>query len=215
MSERAYPALQNAVVLCIDDNEDELESEKSLLEIFGYTVLTAPSGSVGLELASMHSVDVVIVDYSMPEMNGQELAVEMKRLRPLVPIILLTGAVNVPKQALNLVDALVLKDRLASQLLPAIAQLRGRGSISPLKVSLVAGLLLVVLGISLLVPVPHSMQGIKAGDMNMGVETSHSERVWPIITAVLIAGGIALAIAGARTERSEKLRRPHKHAGST
>ena len=83
MSVQAYPALQNAVVLCIDDNEDELESEKSLLEIFGYTVLTAPSGSAGLELASMHWVDVVIVDYSMPEMNGQELAVEMKRLRPL------------------------------------------------------------------------------------------------------------------------------------
>jgi CheY-like chemotaxis protein len=204
MSVQAYPALQNAVVLCIDDDEDELESEKSLLEIFGYTVLTAPSGSVGLELASMHSVDVVIVDYSMPEMNGQELAVEMKRLRPLAPIILLTGAVNVPKQALNLVDALVLKDRLASQLLPTIAQLRGRGSISPLKVSLVAGLLLVVLGISLLVPIPHSkMEGIKAGDMNIGMQTSHSERVWPIITALLIAGGTALAIAGARTGRSK------------
>jgi CheY-like chemotaxis protein len=204
MSERAYPALQNAVVLCIDDNEDELESEKSLLEIFGYTVLTAPSGSVGLELASMHSVDVVIVDYSMPEMNGQELAVEMKRLRPLAPIILLTGAVNIPKQALNLVDALVLKDHLASQLLPTLTQLRGRRSISPLKVSLVAGLLLVVLGISLLVPIPHSkMQGIKAGDMNIGMQTSHSERVWPIITALLIAGGIALAIAGARTGRSK------------
>jgi CheY-like chemotaxis protein len=204
MSVQAYPALQNAVVLCIDDDEDELESEKSLLEIFGYTVLTAPSGSVGLELASMHSIDVVIVDYSMPEMNGQELAVEMKRLRPLAPIILLTGAVNIPKQALNLVDALVLKDHLASQLLPTIAQLRGRGSISPLKVSLVAGLLLVVLGISLLVPIPHSkMQGIKTGDMNIGMETSHSERVWPIITALLIAGGIALANAGVRTGRSK------------
>jgi CheY-like chemotaxis protein len=204
MSVQAYPALQNAVVLCIDDDEDELESEKSLLEIFGYTVLTAPSGSVGLELASMHSIDVVIVDYSMPEMNGQELAVEMKRLRPLAPIILLTGAVNIPKQALNLVDALVLKDHLASQLLPTLTQLRGRRSISPLKVSLVAGLLLVVLGISLLVPIPHSkMQGIKAGDMNIGMQTSHSERVWPIITALLIAGGIALAIAGARTGRSK------------
>jgi CheY-like chemotaxis protein len=205
MSVQAYPALQNAVVLCIDDNEDELESEKSLLEIFGYTVLTAPSGSVGLELASMYSVDVVIVDYSMPEMNGQELAVEMKRLRPLAPIILLTGAVNVPKQALNLVDALVIKDRLDSQLLPTIAQLRGRGSISRLKILLVAGLLLVVLGISLVAPpIPHSkMQGIKAGDMNIGVETSHSERVWRIMSAVLIAGGIVLAIAGARTGRSK------------
>jgi CheY-like chemotaxis protein len=126
-----YPALQNAVVLRIDPNEDVLECEKSLLESFGYTVLTAPSGGEGLELASMHSVDVGIVEHVMPKMNGQELALEMRRLQPLAQIILLTGSVNVPKQALNMVDALVIKARLASQLLPPIAQLRGCGSISP------------------------------------------------------------------------------------
>ena len=129
--EAYYAALQNAVVLCIDPDEDVLECEKSLLEGFGYTVLTAPSGGEGLELASMHSVDVVIVEYVMPKMNGQELALEMRRLRPLAQIILLTGSVNVPKQALNMVDALVIKARLASLLLPTIAQLRGCGSISP------------------------------------------------------------------------------------
>jgi len=59
-------ALQSAVVLCIDDNQDVLECEKAFLETFGYTVLTAPSGRKGLELASIHSVDVVIVDYFTP-----------------------------------------------------------------------------------------------------------------------------------------------------
>jgi len=126
-----YPALQSAVLLCIDDNEDVLECEKSFLETFGYTVLTAPSGGKGLELASIHSVDVVIVDYFMPEMNGAEVAIEMRRLRPQAPIIMLSGAVDVPKQALKLVDAFIAKDRLASQLLPAIAQLHGCGSTSP------------------------------------------------------------------------------------
>ena len=125
----------------------------------------------------------------------------MKRLRPLAPIILLTGAVNVPEQALNLVDALVIKDRLARQLLPTIAQLRGHGSISPLKSLLVAGVLLVVLGIaSLVVPFPHTdTEGIKVGNTKLGVQTSHSERVSPIISVVLIAGGIALSIAGAHS----------------
>jgi CheY-like chemotaxis protein len=126
-----YPALQSAVLLCIDDNEDVLECEKSFLETFGYTVLTAPSGGKGLELASIHSVDVVIVDYFMPEMNGAEVAIEMRRLRPQAPIIMLSGAVDVPKQALKLVDAFIAKDRLASQLLPTIAQLHGCGLTSP------------------------------------------------------------------------------------
>jgi CheY-like chemotaxis protein len=64
---------QSKMLLCIDDNEEMLECEKTLLESFGYTVLTAPSGGKGLELASTHLVDVVIVDYFMPEMNGQEV----------------------------------------------------------------------------------------------------------------------------------------------
>jgi hypothetical protein len=56
-----------------------------------------------------------------------------------------------------------------------------------------AGLLLVVLGIaSLVVLIPRSeTQGIKVGDTNIGVQTNHSERVSPIISAVLIAGGSA------------------------
>ncbi len=79
------------------------------------------------------------------------------------------------------------------------------GEESFMRILLFAGLLLVVLGIaSLVVPIPHSeTQGIKAGDLHIGVETSHSERVLPIISAVLIAGGIALTIAGARTGQSK------------
>jgi len=126
-----YPEFKRAILLCIDDNEDALECEKSFLECFGYTVLTARSGCKGLELASTHPIDVVIVEYLMPEMNGQEVAVEMRRLRPLAPIILLTGARNVPEHMLNLVDALIAKDRLASQLLPTIAHLHGCGQIPP------------------------------------------------------------------------------------
>lgn len=69
-----------------------------------------------------------------------------------------------------------------------------------MKAFLFAGLLLVVLGIaSLVVPIPHSeTQGIKIGDASIGLQTSHSERVSPIISVVLIAGGIALTIAGTR-----------------
>ena len=122
---------QTKMVLCIDDNQDVLECEKAFLEGFGYTVLTAPCGSKGLELACLHSVDVVIVDYFMPEMNGQEVAMEMRRLRPQAPIIMLSGAVDVPEQALKCVDAFIAKDRLASQLLPAITQLHGCDCLPP------------------------------------------------------------------------------------
>jgi len=112
------------VVLCIDDNNDLLECEKEFLESFGYTVLTAPSGRKALELASVHSIDVVVVDYLMPEMDGHEVAVRMRRLRPQAPIIMLSGAVDIPERALKSVDALVAKDQLASHLLTAIVRLQ-------------------------------------------------------------------------------------------
>ena len=70
-----------------------------------------------------------------------------------------------------------------------------------MKVLLWTGLLLIVLGIaSLVVPIPQTERhGIQAGDINIGIQTSQSERVSPIISVVLIAGGIALSVAGSRT----------------
>jgi hypothetical protein len=74
-----------------------------------------------------------------------------------------------------------------------------------MRMMLFAGLLLIVLGIaSLVVPIPRSeSQGVKVGNTNIGLQTTHNERVPPIISAVLIAGGIALTIAGARTRTSK------------
>lgn len=71
-----------------------------------------------------------------------------------------------------------------------------------MKILLSAGVLLIVLGIaSLVVPIPHTeTEGIKVGGTNLGIQTSHSERVSPVISAVLIAGGIALSIAGTRAK---------------
>ena len=120
------PSLPKASLLCIDDDQAVLECEKAFLETFGYTVgRTASSGPEGLKLAGLHSFDVVIVDYCMPEMSGQEFAIVMRRLRPLAPIIMLSGAVDVPEQALKVVDAFVPKGCLASRLLQAIELLCG------------------------------------------------------------------------------------------
>ncbi len=60
------------------------------------------------------------------------------------------------------------------------------------------GLVVLVLGIlSFFVPVPHTEHhGINAGDVHVGVNTQHSERVSPAISAVLLVVGAGLMIAG-------------------
>jgi hypothetical protein len=60
------------------------------------------------------------------------------------------------------------------------------------------GLVVLILGIvSFFVPVPQrENHGIKVGDASIGVQTQHSEKISPIISAVLILGGAGMMIAG-------------------
>lgn len=112
-------------ILCIDDDEAILRYEKALLERSGYAVLTAASAQQGLRLVTMCKCDAVLLDYEMPEMNGHEVAAEIKRVRPELMVILLSGT-EVPMQALALVDAFVPKLEASQQLLPMIAELCSR-----------------------------------------------------------------------------------------
>jgi len=65
------------------------------------------------------------------------------------------------------------------------------------------GLVLVILGLVLLfVPIPHRVRhGVQAGPISLGVETTERERVHPGVSAVLIAGGVVLMVAGGRKTR--------------
>lgn len=63
------------------------------------------------------------------------------------------------------------------------------------------GLVVLILGIaSLFMTVPQrETHGIRAGDLSVGVQTQHNEKVPPIISAVVIIGGIGMMIAGGRS----------------
>src|SRR5215472_1491438 len=71
-----------ARVLCIDDNSDVLQLEKTILEEAGYEVLLASSGADGLNLASDNMVEVVILDCEMPKITGTELAHRIRAMHP-------------------------------------------------------------------------------------------------------------------------------------
>jgi FixJ family two-component response regulator len=62
----------------------------------------------------------------MPEMNGQESAIEMRQLKPEAPIIMLSGAADVPERALRSAEVFVPKALLVSHLSPAIARMPNR-----------------------------------------------------------------------------------------
>ncbi|HEY8132203.1 MAG TPA: hypothetical protein VII12_09940 [Thermoanaerobaculia bacterium] len=69
-----------------------------------------------------------------------------------------------------------------------------------MKVLFIIGLILLALGVvSLFVPIPvKEKHGIKAGDISLGVETVEHQKVHPVVSGVLIAGGVLLVIVGKR-----------------
>ena len=54
-------------------------------------------------------VDLVVLDYYMPDLNGGEVASEMRRRRPGVPIVLLSAYFSLPSEALEVADAFITK----------------------------------------------------------------------------------------------------------
>ena len=112
-----------AVVLCVDDEALGLSVRKAMLESQGYRVFTAENGSDALVLFSAEPIDLVILDYKLPGMNGDIVADRMKRLRPCVPILMLSAYVDPPRETAALVDRYITKGEGVPSLLEAIVDL--------------------------------------------------------------------------------------------
>ena len=109
-------------LLCIDDSEAELEIRKTVLQFHGYRVLTAENGREGLELIAENKIDVVLLDYQMPKMNGVTVARKIRRISPGTHIILYSGFLaHLPERQLRLFDALVGKGESLA-LLPSMLE---------------------------------------------------------------------------------------------
>ncbi len=122
-----------AQILCVDDEWNGLEGRKMLFEQHGYDVLAATSGAQALLLFAAYSIDLVLLDYHMPPMNGNIVAERMKATRPDVPIAILSGDEGIAGRALECADAFVSKGESPANLL-VIAEhlLNVRSLFSPL-----------------------------------------------------------------------------------
>jgi len=91
MQDASSPAGASATLLFIDDESNILAALKRLFRPLGYNILTAESGAEALALLEKESVDLVISDMRMPQMNGAEVLEQVRNRWPNVVRILLTG----------------------------------------------------------------------------------------------------------------------------
>jgi DNA-binding NtrC family response regulator len=82
-------------VLLVDDETEFLETLVKRLKKRKLDVTSAESGREALEILKQTPIDVVVLDVRMPDMDGLETLREIKRIKPVVEVIMLTGHANV------------------------------------------------------------------------------------------------------------------------
>jgi CheY-like chemotaxis protein len=85
------PSFEQKRILCVDDNVPELWLRGKILELQGYTVvlLSCPMQVLRYDLST---VDLAVLDFDMPGMNGRDLLLRMRALHARFPILLLSGS---------------------------------------------------------------------------------------------------------------------------
>lgn len=111
------------MILSLEDRLPSQTMRKLVLENAGYIVLTATSGPDALRLLAESHVDLVLSDHFLRDELGTALAAQIKALWPEIPILLITGAEDIPETAH--VDGVVHKADGPTKLLVLIAQALG------------------------------------------------------------------------------------------
>jgi CheY-like chemotaxis protein len=109
-------------ILCVDDDSDTLNVRRLLLEGAGYSVLTAASGKEALQvLETDPRVELVLLDYLMPGMNGDALAEKIRQHYPKLSLVLISAIGQLPPSLLARVDSYVQKGQGPEVLLSVLS----------------------------------------------------------------------------------------------
>ncbi|MFW5915220.1 MAG: response regulator, partial [Planctomycetota bacterium] len=115
---------QSLKILVVEDAPEQLELIKEYLRMDDHQVNTAPDGQKGLTRFMDGYYDLVITDRSMPELNGDQLAREIKKEAPEKPVIMMTGfgdMMDAAEEKVEEVDMVLSKPVTLDKLREAIA----------------------------------------------------------------------------------------------
>jgi FixJ family two-component response regulator len=119
----ATDAPTSATVLVVDDDQGLLRLIEKILGRAGCRAIGAVSGELALAALEQNSVDLVLLDLGLPNLDGRELARQLATRVPRVPFVVITGLVDVPT-AVNLMRCgaldYVMKDAQFIDFLPSV-----------------------------------------------------------------------------------------------
>ena len=119
------PSFPKRRILVVDDEPFVCDAVKMMLNFDGHVVETANNGREALALFDKGKFDVVITDFAMPNMKGDELAAQIKSRNPKQPVVMITAYAEMLQASGNLlkgVDFVISKPFLLENLREAIAK---------------------------------------------------------------------------------------------
>lgn len=102
------------IILAVDDNEQELSVLAFMLSTNGYRVVSATTAEAAIGIFSEIAVDLVLADYTLPQMNGGQLVGRLKQIAGHVPMILFCDPARAGDQPQS-ADALLPKKSCSTQ----------------------------------------------------------------------------------------------------
>jgi two-component system response regulator CpxR len=116
LQEGVHPRIMRPkkIILCVDDNEQELSVLKFMLATNGYRVISACNGQDAIGIFVETPVDLVLADFAMPQMNGCQLVERLKQIAAHVPMILLGDPQKMGGE-MHSADALLAKKNCSPQ----------------------------------------------------------------------------------------------------
>ncbi len=97
-------------ILCVDDQAENLRIRAMLLEQFGCEVVQVQDHRGALRALTENGVDLMVIDYHLAAgETGEDIARDVRAMRPDLPLVMLTGDAKLPESASDCVDAVVIK----------------------------------------------------------------------------------------------------------
>jgi two-component system, cell cycle response regulator CpdR len=122
-AEAPWVEVRGKRILLVEDEVTVRACLRMMLELEGHQVAEAGNGAEALTLLASGHFDLVITDFEMPVMKGNQLAIGIKRLAPSLPVLMITASVSARRDAENPVDALLNKPFMVTDLNCAITKL--------------------------------------------------------------------------------------------
>jgi len=117
------PRISGKRILVVEDDLSARDSITLLLRIDRHIVTEAKNGEEALDLVSGQPFDLVVLDYAMPGMLGGEVARNIKRIAPALPMLMITAYLEMLSDSDKPVDAVLGKPFAVDDLRSAIAKL--------------------------------------------------------------------------------------------